>query len=563
MADAESVSLVPLKSEIPESTNNIAVQWNNLSYTLKKPNGSKTPKTLLHNASGVLRTGDLCAIMGPSGAGKTTLLNVLAKRTKTGSSIEQNGETLYFGQHMNSETKDRLAYVMQEDALMATATPREALTFSARLRLPRSMSAQEQNERVEKMLSILGITKCADTMIGNVMIKGISGGEKKRVAIAVELITNPQVLFLDEPTSGLDSFAAYNVIEILKNLAKTEKTAILCTIHQPSSEVFSLFSRSILMADGHIMFNGLCKDIKGHFADVHKAHCPDNYNIADFIMFHFQKETTAKLLEERNGSDQGKSQLSLKIEAQSEAKSDQVFKPQHRATFCTQLALLAQREGRQVIRDKGSLGARFGMAIFLNLLYACIFYQAGSSLIPEPHFGAVVNIIISAMFGSAQPVILVFPLERPVFLREYATGTYGAAPYGLSKLLVELPLVFLQTVVVFLVTYWIMELKGNFILLVLCTMAMSLVASSTALLLGSLASNVQVAMQITPVIFVPQLLFAGFFIKVTLIPVWLRWAQYLCSMKFCLNLAMLVEFADDPNKTKFFESQDVYEDRWW
>jgi energy-coupling factor transporter ATP-binding protein EcfA2/ABC-type multidrug transport system permease subunit len=422
------------------------------------------------------------------------------------------------------------------------------------------MSHAEQDKRVEEMLEKLGIKKCADTMIGNVLIKGISGGEKKRVAIAVELITHPKILFLDEPTSGLDSYAAYNVVQTLKDLALNDKTAILCTIHQPSSEVFDLFSRSILLSDGHVMFNGECKDINQHFATVHNAVCPANYNIADFVMFHFQKEDSAKLVLERDKAGDSRPGTSSTTQA---AIADFDVST-NRPGFCYQLCILAQREGRQVWRDKGSLIARFSMAIFLNLIYACIFKDAGSGDV-QTHFGGLVNIIISMMFGSAQPIILVFPLERPIFIREYATGTYGAIPYALSKLLIEIPLAFLNTLVVFLVSYWMMGLQGNFILLVLCAMGMSLVASSTALVLGSLANNVQVAMQITPVIFVPQLLFAGFFIRVSLIPEWLRWAQYMCSMKFALNLAMLVEFADDESQetARFLASQSVSYDEWW
>ena len=127
--------------------------------------------------------------------------------------------------------RKNIAYVMQEDALMATATPREALTFSALLRLPAETTTETIEKIVNNLLEELGIMDCADTMIGNILIKGISGGQKKRTSVGVEMITDPSLLFLDEPTSGLDSFAAFNLVKLLKTVA-ADGAAILCTIHQ-------------------------------------------------------------------------------------------------------------------------------------------------------------------------------------------------------------------------------------------------------------------------------------------------------------------------------------------
>ena len=133
---------------------------------------------------------------------------------------------------------------MQDDALMGTSTPREALKFSALLRLDAKFSDEVINQLVDEVLVSLGIDNCADIMIGNAMIKGISGGQRKRTSVGVEIITNPSLLFLDEPTSGLDSFAAYNLIKLLNEFSKINCN-VLCTIHQPSSEVFYLFDMVI------------------------------------------------------------------------------------------------------------------------------------------------------------------------------------------------------------------------------------------------------------------------------------------------------------------------------
>lgn len=146
------------------------------------------------------------------------------------------------------------SYVMQDDILFEYFTPEQAFTFAARLRL--SCSVQEQNERVQSLLLKLGLVHRKDTLIGSAMRKSLSGGEKKRTAIGVELISDPQLVLLDEPTSGLDSFMAKSICKILRNLARNEGKTIISTLHQPSSEAYSYFDRLILMSDGNIVYQG-------------------------------------------------------------------------------------------------------------------------------------------------------------------------------------------------------------------------------------------------------------------------------------------------------------------
>lgn len=188
--------------------------------------------------------------MGPSGAGKSSLLNVLAGRSSSAPGISITGKVKVGQTLINPvDFRQNIAYVMQDDALMGTATPREALRFSAALRLDDSYSAEAIELSVNETLAGLGITDCADVLIGNAMIKGISGGQRKRTSVGCEIITNPSLLFLDEPTSGLDSFAAFNLVKLLQQVAKTN-CPVLCTIHQPSSEVFALFDIVIVVVAG-------------------------------------------------------------------------------------------------------------------------------------------------------------------------------------------------------------------------------------------------------------------------------------------------------------------------
>lgn len=141
---------------------------------------------------------------------------------------------------------------MQDDILLATFTPYEAFKFSADMRL-KNMSEKDKVEKVKQLVKLLGLEKCQNTRVGNALLRGVSGGERKRTSIGVELLTNPSILFLDEPTTGLDSVTSLNVIELLKNLSK-RGVNVISTIHQPSSEIFDAFERLLLLCRGNIIY---------------------------------------------------------------------------------------------------------------------------------------------------------------------------------------------------------------------------------------------------------------------------------------------------------------------
>eukprot|EP00303_Exanthemachrysis_gayraliae_P006793 CAMPEP_0206005810 /NCGR_PEP_ID=MMETSP1464-20131121/4808_1 /ASSEMBLY_ACC=CAM_ASM_001124 /TAXON_ID=119497 /ORGANISM="Exanthemachrysis gayraliae, Strain RCC1523" /LENGTH=210 /DNA_ID=CAMNT_0053379269 /DNA_START=30 /DNA_END=659 /DNA_ORIENTATION=+ len=186
-------------------------------------------KEILKGLTAEIKAGEVVAILGPSGAGKTSLLNILAGRVLARAGREIKGKVTLDGEPVNPRTyRTDVAYVMQEDALMPFTTPREALRFSARLRRPREESVDAKEAAVEGMLASLRLQNAADTYVGNAFVKGLSGGEKKRTAIGVELVTGPDVCFADEPTSGLDSFSAAELVDQLKGIAQEGKI-VVCT----------------------------------------------------------------------------------------------------------------------------------------------------------------------------------------------------------------------------------------------------------------------------------------------------------------------------------------------
>jgi ABC-type multidrug transport system ATPase subunit len=221
--------------------------------------------------------------MGASGAGKTTLLNAISDRISVKKGQSMTGDVLVNDkQALKQDSFGKFAsYVMQDDILFEFFTPLQALTFAARLKL--TWPIEKQDARVDKLLTQLNLQHRKNTLIGSSKHKSLSGGERKRTAIGVELISDPQLLLLDEPTSGLDSFMAKTICRILRDLARNEGKTIISTLHQPSSESFSYFDRLILMADGHIVYQGAAYESPEYFKGMDIIFPPFS-NPADHFM---------------------------------------------------------------------------------------------------------------------------------------------------------------------------------------------------------------------------------------------------------------------------------------
>ena len=263
-------------SKLMSSHKPAALQFENISYGL---NG----KQILVDVSGVAHPGQIMAIMGASGAGKSTFLDILARKNKRGTTA---GDVFVNGEKIpDNEYRNVIGFVDQEDTLLPTLTVQETILTSALLRLPRDMGISVKEQRVQEVMRQLGIYHIKDQFIGSEEGngRGISGGEKRRVGIACELVTSPSILFLDEPTSGLDAFNAFNVVECLVTLAKTYNRTVIFTIHQPRSNIVALFDQLILLANGRTVYSGPFAACQPYFDNIGYP-CPPGFNIADFLV---------------------------------------------------------------------------------------------------------------------------------------------------------------------------------------------------------------------------------------------------------------------------------------
>jgi ABC-type multidrug transport system ATPase subunit len=264
----------------------VSLQFQNVSYHI---NG----KEILSDIQGIAQPGQITAIMGASGAGKTSFLDILARKNKRGVT---HGDFFVNGERVtDAEYRSVIGFVDQEDTMLPTLTVHETILTSALLRLPRDMGISVKEQRVYEVEKQLGIFHIRDQLIGSEEGngRGISGGEKRRVGIACELVTSPSILFLDEPTSGLDAFNAFNVVECLVTLAKSYNRTVIFTIHQPRSNIVALFDQLILLARGKTVYSGPFPSCQQYFDNIGYA-CPPGFNIADYLVDLTMHASTAR-----------------------------------------------------------------------------------------------------------------------------------------------------------------------------------------------------------------------------------------------------------------------------
>jgi len=258
-----------------------SLSWHDVTVRVKDRK-TKQPIPILSSASGFVEAGQMVALMGPSGSGKTTLLNVLAHRTTANAEIL--GEVMINNERASlTAVRNLSSFVEQEDALIGSLTVKETISFAARLALPSSVSKKERVQRVDDLLDAFGIQGQANTLVGTPIRKGISGGQKRRLSVASQLIADPRILFLDEPTSGLDSAASFEVMNYIKRVAVQHRLIVVASIHQPSTATFALFDQLMLLSGGKTCYFGPRAGVQSYFDNISHP-IPAYTNPAEFLL---------------------------------------------------------------------------------------------------------------------------------------------------------------------------------------------------------------------------------------------------------------------------------------
>jgi ABC-type multidrug transport system ATPase subunit len=540
-------------------TSDISIQFDNLSCYCLLNKRKTNKKMILYELNGKFDAGYLTCIMGSSGSGKTTLLNCIS-----GKLIENDIFTsgnIYINQQniktLNPKTRQSWAYVFQDDYILETMTVYEALCMSAQLRLPNSIDMNEKKDKIEQVLEWLDLSGCRDTIVGNSLKRGISGGERKRLAIGMEMITNPSVIFLDEPTSGLDSFTAFSVIEKLKSLTSQNNIhrTIVSTIHQPSSQMFYLFDKLIFLQDGKILYNGDISSVVGYFKGLGFP-CPEYTNPADFLFLtvcnKFAVNETEKLHPEliEKRLDIVRNAFSVEEEPIEESLVGAIVPSAiiYKSNFLEQFTFLFYRAFRNSIRNKLLFQVKIIQCVVISVFVGLTYFQIpkrDSMAQIQDRSGVLFFMVLNNVFSSTFGILNVFTAEKQVFVREYISNYYGLPAYFLSKTCVELPFTLLFSFITATAIYFMIGLVNSvskYFIFSTIMMLTSIIGMSLGIFFASLFDEFTLALSITPLVLLPLMLFSGLYMNVGTIPVYFYWIQYISPMKYAYQATMINEF---------------------
>ncbi|CAO0792155.1 unnamed protein product [Mucor circinelloides] len=553
--------------------------FDRIGYTL--PN---VAKPVLVNATGKVKSGEVLAILGPSGAGKTTLLDILANRTKTG---QVTGNLYVNGKQVPREEYAQLiGYVDQEDTMIPTLTVYETILYSALLRLPRSMSTAAKKFRVMEVMQELNIDGIKDSKIGQPGSRSISGGERRRVSIACELVTSPSILFLDEPTSGLDAYNAFNVVESLVSLASNYKRTIVFTIHQPRSNIVTLFDQLVLLAKGHTIYSGPQARTQDYFSQIGYT-CPPGFNIGDYAIDltmgaikhdgertaqvdvvvenalensnhdgltpHLRKLTqayddsniAAELRDDIAQSTQNTNSNSSASSSAVLSGDTAIISTHKKPTFLTQFRILSDRTFKNLYRNPMLMFAHYGIAVVLALVCGGLFYQVSNTIAGFQNRMGLFFFYEALLGFMCLTSLQVFSTERILFIRERANGYYSPGTYFFAKILFDIiPLRVVPPLMMGLISYYMVGLVegvDEFLKFLLVLVLFNLTAAALCLAIGVVFKNVSMANLLSVLVMLFSMLFAGLLLNKDSMSPAFAWLKYLSFFNYGLEALLVNE----------------------
>ncbi|XAR69841.1 hypothetical protein NMG60_11001577 [Bertholletia excelsa] len=535
---------------------------------------SSVEKDILNGITGSVGPGEVLALMGPSGSGKTTLLSLLGGRLREPA---PGGSITYNDQPYSKFLKSRVGFVTQDDVLFPHLTVKETLTYAARLRLPKTLTKQEKEKRAIDVIYELGLERCQDTMIGGSFVRGVSGGERKRVSIGNEIIINPSVLLLDEPTSGLDSTTALRIIEIIHDIAETGKT-VITTIHQPSSRLFHKFDKLILLGKGSLLFFGKASEAMPYFSSIGCSPLIA-MNPAEFLLDlangNINDVTVPSELEDRvqmgnsdretrNGkpsptviheylveayetlvAENEKKKLMAPIPIDEELKT-RVYtsKREWGASWCQQFSILFVRGLKERRHDYFSW-LRIAQVLATAVILGLLWWQSGGDS-PQDIQDQVGLLFFIAVFWGFFPVftaIFTFPQERAMLSKERAADMYRLSAYFMARTTSDLPLDLFLPVFFLLVVYFMAGLRtsaGAFFLSMLTVFLCIVAAQGLGLAIGATLMDIKRATTLASVTVMTFMLAGGYFVKK--VPIFISWLRYLSFNYHTYKLLLKVQY---------------------
>ncbi|KAK3770917.1 hypothetical protein RRG08_036516 [Elysia crispata] len=550
----------------------IALSWKDISVRVNLPRKRRFPlgeskpatqRTILQNITGVASPGCFLAIIGASGSGKSTLLNVLTQRNTKDYLTE--GELMLNGVPLTpGAIKNVSAYVQQSDLFMETLTVREQLQFRAMLRMDKKLKKDQRMKRVEAVICEMGLIDCANTRIGSATgtKKGISGGERKRLGFASEALTNPPIFFCDEPTSSLDSFMAQSIVQTLQTMALRGRV-ILCTIHQPSSELFAAFSQVLILSEGRVAFMGPSKDCL-EFFNRQNYRCPSNYNPSDHYILTLaivpgQEEASRRrseaICDAYDKSSFARDHLDYIADQKREVDmNDHVMldrvtgESRYSSNFTSEASNLLWRAWICQFRDPMIFYVRMAQVLVLALFLSLIYFDSDVTQkeilnINGAMFLLIANLTASNLFA----VLTSFPGEMSLVRREYGSSLYNTATYFITKSIAELPLNLFTSILFMSITYWMIGLRDTleaFFIASTVAVTSTLIAVYVGYTISIIAGDSTLALAVASPILIPLMLFSGMMLNIEDIPEVFKWMKELSWFRNGYQLMMINQWKD-------------------
>ncbi|KAJ4899404.1 ABC transporter G family member 9 [Raphanus sativus] len=524
----------------------ITLKFENVVYTVKvkepkswlgQSKGKTEDKTILKGVNGIVKPGEILAMLGPSGSGKTSLLTALGGRVSEGKG-KLTGNISYNNKPFSKGVKRATGFVTQDDALYPHLTVTETLVFTALLRLPNSFKKQDKIKQAEAVVTELGLDRCKNTIIGGPFLRGVSGGERKRVSIGQEILINPSLLFLDEPTSGLDSTTAQRIVSVLWELARGGRT-VVTTIHQPSTRLFYMFDKILLLSEGNPIYFGLGSNAIDYFASVGYSPSVERVNPSDFLLD----------IANGIGSDESQRPEALKAEQDDhynqsiESLGDSKHFGDWPTTWWQQFCVLSKRGLKQRRHDSFS-GLKIGQVLFVSFLCGLLWWKTDLAHLQD-QLGLLFFMSSFWAFFPLFQQIFTFPQERKMLEKERSSGMYRLSSYFMSRVVGDLPMELILPTIFLIITYWMAGLNPkpvNFFLTLLILLVHVLVSGGLGLALGALVMDQKTATTLGSVMMLTFLLAGGFYVRN--VPVFISWVKYVSIGYYTYKLVILGQYTE-------------------
>ncbi|CAL9146210.1 ABC transporter G family member 45-like [Musa acuminata AAA Group] len=545
----------------------LTIAFSNISYYVDVPKqlkkfGIKEKRLqLLKGVSGAFRPGVLTALMGVTGAGKTTLLDVLAGRKTVGHS---EGSINISGYPKKQETFARVSgYCEQVDNHSPCLTVFESLWYSAWLRLPSQVDGHTICIFINEVMELVELKSLKDAMVGLPGIKGLTAEQRKRLTIAVELVSSPSIIFMDEPTTGLDARAAAIVMRTVRKTADTGRT-IVCTIHQPSIEMFEAFDELVLMKQGgQLIYGGPLGSLSRNMIQYFEAipgvpHIRDGQNPATWVF-----DVTSPAMEYKLGIDYGiifsKSTLYIEnmklvdeLSRRKTNENDLHFPSKYAKSFWSLCICCLWKQHKSYWKNPEHNIVRFVITITVSVLFGIVFFRIATKIRTEQDIfniqGAIYGSALFIGFANASILQPVVEMERTTFYRERASGMYSSMTYAIAQVAIEIPYIIVQVLIFSIIVYPMMGFQfvvAKFFWFMFFMFLSYIYYALFGMMTVAITPNQEIAAALSFFLFVLWNIFSGFFIPRKMIPSWWRWYYWVDPAAWTVYGLMASQLGDN------------------